>query len=257
MLLKKKILQVSDFRVFYLEGGEHFRKKGTRIFLHGWGLTVRAFEKTIAELSKHYHIIALDLPGFGRSDRVTHFLGYAAYAQFLSAFLKKVHIAEVHLIGQSMGGGICLAMGALFASQVKSIVLLNSAGIPMRKLPSIKMRAKEIAEQLHQSGYRSENWGIFNSLIYNSVRHLRFLVLSARLPIKHDLRPLLSRVKAPCLLAWGKKDDMLPVEAAYELQEHLEKTNLVLLPEYHHEWSVVYPEKLLALVKHFYTEHDI
>lgn len=257
MLLHKEYLQVSDFKVFYLEGGERFRGEGTRIFLHGWGLTGHAFEKTVSELATHYHVIALDLPGFGRSDRLTRFLGYEAYAQFLNDFLKKLNIVEPHLIGQSMGGGICLAMGALFASQVKSIVLLNSAGIPMRKLPSFKMRVQEIAEQFHQSGYRSENWRILNAFIYNSVKHFRFLAVSIHLPIKHDLRPLLSQIKVPCLLAWGEKDDMLPVEVAYELQKYLEKTKLVLLPEYHHEWSAVYPEKLLELVKQFYVERDL
>ncbi len=257
MLLEKKYIQVSGIKIFYLEGGKHLSREGTRIFLHGWGLTSQAFEKTIAQLSEHYHVIALDLPGFGRSDRQVRFWGYEAYAQFLDAFLKKLNIAQAHLIGQSMGGGICMATGALFGSQVKSIVLLNSAGVPMRTMPSFKIRIKEIVEQSHQSGYRFENCRILNALIYNSVRHLRFLAMSIHLPVKHDLRPLLKRIKVPCLLAWGKKDAMLPVEVAYELQKHLEQATVRVLQEGHHEWSVVYPEKLVALVKQFYAEHKL
>jgi len=253
MELEQKYAEVFNIRLFYREGGNQFAKQGTRLFLHGWGLTSFAFENTLKALSQHYHVIGVDLPGFGKSASLKRF-GYEVYAEVIHGLLCLLDIKKAHLMGQSMGGGICMALGALFPDRVQSMVLFNSAGIPMQKKPSFLIRTSEIVEQLSLSRFRKENFKVLSQFFYNLILNSPTLSKSIQVPIEHDLRPLLHKIKAPCLLAWGTKDDMLPVALGQEMSSYLVNARMVLLEDGHHEWCAVYPERLVGLVQQFYDE---
>lgn len=257
ILLEEKVINVRGINIFFREGGRINAQQETRIFLHGWGLSSLAFENMLKQLSKHYYVIGIDLPGFGKSDPMPHFFGYEAYAEVLNAFLEQLSLTNVHLLGQSMGGGICVTIGALFPQRIKSLVLVNSAGIPMSKNPSMITRTRELVEQYFASGFRSENKQMLQEFFLNFYYHFSYLNKSVNVPVSHDLRPFLSKVKVPCLIAWGERDAMLPVSTGHELCSYLTNAKMVVLENCHHEWSAVFPEKFVALAKTFYTEHKL
>ncbi|MDA0712862.1 MAG: alpha/beta hydrolase [bacterium] len=256
-MLEEKVINVQGINIFFREGGRMDIPQETRIFIHGWGLSSLAFENMLKQLSKHYHVIGIDLPGFGKSDSLPHFYGYEAYAELIDAFLGQLSLTSVHLLGQSMGGGICLTAGALFPRRIKSLVLVNSAGIPMSQNPSIITRTKELVEQYFASGFVPENKQMLQQFFFNFYNHLPYLSKSVHVPISHDLRPILSKVKVPCLIAWGKKDAMLPVSMGHELCAHLKNAKMIVLENCHHEWSAVFPEKFVTLANSFYSEHKL
>lgn len=237
-------LNVKGYKIHYLHAGKQHNVKETRVFLHGWALRGRAFEKLVKALGEDYQVIAPDLPGFGKSD-IPYFWGFEAYAQFICDFLDELGLEKVHLMGQSMGGGIALATAALHPERIQSVMAMNSAGVPMTKgRPSLLKRFKEIWAQ----GY---NHHLTTALLSNLFKRPRKLLRLAKVPMKHDLRPLLPRIKAPVLLAWGDLDHMYPVEFAQEMAKLIPNARVEIIHGGHHEWGLIWPEIYRKLEKEF------
>ncbi len=93
-------LQVdSETILFYEEKGEG----QTVIFIHGVMMSSKFFYKQLAQLSSDYHTIALDLRGHGKSSKVESGHTVAQYARDLKAFMEKLSLTDVILVGWSMG----------------------------------------------------------------------------------------------------------------------------------------------------------
>lgn len=240
----KSQLKIRGLEIAYAHLGQDKDPAQTRLFIHGWGLRLEAFDKLLETLSKDYPVIALDLPGFGKSTD-PYFWGYEAYAQFIAEFTDALGFSKIHLMGQSMGGGIALATAALFPERVHSVVLMNSAGIPMRNgQPSTINRIQELWAQ----GF---NRPILQAFAVNAAKHSKSLARSVSVPVKHDIRPLLPRIKAPVLLAWGDCDKMLPIAYAYEMAALIPKAQVATVSGGFHEWGLVQPEIFCSLARQF------
>ncbi|MFH0343795.1 MAG: alpha/beta fold hydrolase [Chromatiales bacterium] len=70
------------------------------VFVHGWPFDHRQFEYQFNELPKHgYRCIALDLRGFGKSDKPYARYDYDAFADDVSAVLEALELEDVTLVG--------------------------------------------------------------------------------------------------------------------------------------------------------------
>ena len=95
------------------------------VAIHGLGGTKGSFLPTVAALGARYRVIALDLPGFGDSDKP---IGASYDARFFArtviALLDALELDQVHLIGNSLGGRVALEIGLLYPDRVDRLVLL-------------------------------------------------------------------------------------------------------------------------------------
>ena len=238
----KSQLKIKNLQIAYVHLGKGKDPRQTRLFMHGYALRLDAFEKLLKVLSEDYPVIALDLPGFGDSEDPV-FWGYEAYAAFVASFIDALKIPKIHLMGQSMGGGIALATAALFPEKVYSVAIMNSAGIPMRDgQPSV-------IDRLHELWAQGFDRHIIQAFVMNTAKHLKNLALSLSVPVKHDIRYLLPRIQAPCLLAWGDCDKMLPLSYAYEMAALLPKSKVAVVSGGFHEWGLIQPEIFCSLIK--------
>jgi pimeloyl-ACP methyl ester carboxylesterase len=93
--------------------------------LHGLGATKGSFLATIAAMSDRFRVIAVDLPGFGDSDKP---IGAAYDARYFAGavvdLLDALELERVHLIGNSLGGRIALEVGLRNRERVSRIGLL-------------------------------------------------------------------------------------------------------------------------------------
>ncbi len=81
-----------------------------------------------ALLGQRYQTLAPDLPGFGGSTWDVPDYSIRAHARYLLALLDSLHVAQVHLVGFSMGGGVVLELEALAPGRVRSITMLAAIG---------------------------------------------------------------------------------------------------------------------------------
>jgi pimeloyl-ACP methyl ester carboxylesterase len=256
LVLKERRVNVDGVETFYLEGE---RLHGPSVvLLHGWGLSSHAFRSSLEFLNTRFHVVAPDLPSFGRTTAAPSFGEYQHYAHFLAHFLQAIHIDRANLIGQSMGGAICAVTAALFPDQVESLILANSAGIPLSRYEQVALkRGVELASQALASGLSAENLHAATAFARNLVTHRSDLLRSIMMAASSDIRPLLHQIKAPCLLAWGANDVIFPLEFAKEFEDRIPQAELLVIPNGYHEWSLIHPRQLLQIATKFYLKHGL
>ena len=115
-------VSAAGVKTFYLEAGR--RGAPAVVLLHGLGATCSSFLPTLADLSRDYHVFAVDLPGFGESEKPLARLDPAHQAQWAVALLDALGLERAHLIGNSMGGRVALEVGLRAPSRVDRLVLL-------------------------------------------------------------------------------------------------------------------------------------
>src|ERR1700759_4815468 len=81
------------------------------VMLHGLSGHARTWDHTAAALSGRYRVLALDQRGLGDSDWASRY-GLTPMAQDLLAFLDRLQLAEVTLMGLSMGGLVSIVFTA-------------------------------------------------------------------------------------------------------------------------------------------------
>jgi pimeloyl-ACP methyl ester carboxylesterase len=101
----------------------------TVLCLHGLGGTKASFLPTVAALAgPRYRVVAMDLPGFGESDKP---IGAPYDAEWFarSAFhtLDALGVREAHVVGNSMGGRVAIETGLMHRDRVRGLVLLSPA----------------------------------------------------------------------------------------------------------------------------------
>ncbi len=108
------------------------------ILLHGNGEDSSYFRDIIPILAKHYHVIAIDTRGHGKTPRGTAPFCLKQFALDLHYFCKKRNIQRAHLLGFSDGANIALLFALRYPYAVRSLIL-NGAN-----LSPFGLKAKEI-----------------------------------------------------------------------------------------------------------------
>ncbi len=207
------------------------------ICLHGLGATKASFLPTIAALAGDWRVVAVDLPGFGESDKPLGAAYDAPYfAGAVTALLDELGFERAHLIGNSMGGRVAIEVGLLCPERVERMALLSPAlawlrdrrwrwllRAPLPKLGLIQPAPRVITEPIVRSlvpGGRG-GWsaaGVDEFLrCYLTPRGRVAFYESARniyLDEPHGERGLWTRLAAmspPALFVWGRNDQLVPI----------------------------------------------
>ncbi len=128
--LSTRHVQIGDTDWAYYEGGEG----PTIVLLHGYGMDRHAWLKVAKPLTRNFHLIIPDLPGWGETTRIKgQGYGVAAQSKRLAAFLHTVVPGRPMLVGHSMGGAIAGYYASEHPDRVGSLVLVDSLGLSFDK----------------------------------------------------------------------------------------------------------------------------
>ena len=119
--------QVNDLRLHYLEAGE-----GEPILLlHGFPTSSHLYRNILPQLAKTHRAIALDLPGYGLSDKPLDVrYDYDFYADVLDSFLDALGIGDTNLVVHDLGGPVGLYWALRHPGRVPKLVILNTLVYP-------------------------------------------------------------------------------------------------------------------------------
>jgi pimeloyl-ACP methyl ester carboxylesterase len=224
------------------------------LHIHGLGATKASFLPTVAALAPHYRAIAVDLPGFGDSEKPIR-VGYDApyFARAMVALLDALGFDRADVIGNSLGGRIALELGFSHAARVRRLGLLAPSLAWLRDRPWAPL-LKLVAPQLGliQPAPRPVVEAIVRRVIpgseaqwtaagvdeflrsYLTARGRAAFYAAARniyLEEPHGPNGFWTRLPSlqpPSLFVWGRKDPLVPmafarhVERALPHAEHLE-----------------------------------
>lgn len=251
--LVEKQVDVNEHSIYYLEGGTASDSEPI-LFVHGWSVSTKPYQEILNVLSQRYKVIAPTLPGFGKSSGSNLNWDYNDYADFLLSFMKKLNINKIHLIGQSLGGGISVTLAALMPSLVRSLILVDSTGIPVAPVPKVFFqRLIEMTAQTPQIKF-PQFIQMFQGFLYSLFFKPQNTIQTLWLALEKDLKPLLPKIESPCLLAWGANDRTTPLSAAQEFSQRIKGSKLVVVNGVYHEWSIYFVQKFTNIVFDFIDE---
>ncbi len=226
--LPVKTIQLSSGKLAYIEKG----KGKTILFIHGLGGNSSHWAKSVKELSSTYKCIAIDLPGYGYSDKKIDTKGkdqLQFYADVISEFLQKKKIKQVILAGHSMGGQIAI-ITSLQNKKVKKLILAASAGLETftqkeaqlllaSTPPSVFEKQDEAvirnnfklnfylqpadAEELIQDRLKMKqckDFSLYCATVSNGIKGM----------LAHPVKESLKNISIPVLILFGANDALIP-----------------------------------------------
>jgi pimeloyl-ACP methyl ester carboxylesterase len=120
------VAQVMDsIEVAYVDEGQGDQ---TLLLIHGLGSYLPAWKPVIEELKSDYRVIALDLPGYGKSAKGAYPYSMPFFAQVVRLFMEQVGIHKPVVLAHSMGGQIAMRLSLDHPESVEKLVLAAPAG---------------------------------------------------------------------------------------------------------------------------------
>jgi pimeloyl-ACP methyl ester carboxylesterase len=223
------------------------------VCVHGLGGTKASFLPTVAALADSYRVIALDLPGFGESDKPIAAPYDAPYfAKAVAAVLDSLEIENAHLIGNSLGGRVALELGLLSPERVRRLVLLSPAlawlrdrrwgwilQLPLPRLGLIQPTPRALAEPIVRrltggaDGWAAAGVDEFLRSYLTPSGRAAFYQAARNIYLDEPLGEQgfwtrLKELSPRSLFVWGRQDSLVPigfmkhVERALPAARHLE-----------------------------------
>jgi pimeloyl-ACP methyl ester carboxylesterase len=242
-------LSVEGARVRYVDVGEG----PTVVLLHGFASSIENWVTVMPKLVKQHRIIAIDMKGFGWTDRPVGDYSPKAQAQLLQAVLTERGVTgPIALVAHSYGSSVALAFALEYPRQVQRIALYD-AWVYEEQLPSMfhMARAQGIGELLYGLFY-SERYeerltlGFYNpdfvaQQLVDDVEKAferpgtRYGALEAVRGMRFDeMSDRYRTITAPTLLLWGREDIVTPVSIGEKLVRALPNAKLNVYPRCGH-----------------------
>ncbi len=98
------------------------------VLVHGLGSDLRAWQRNLDALARRHRVIALDLPGFGRSSKPRTVPSLAGWAACVDALTHALELRDFVLVGHSMGGQLALHHALALPGRARALVLVAPAG---------------------------------------------------------------------------------------------------------------------------------
>jgi pimeloyl-ACP methyl ester carboxylesterase len=256
-MVESRFATVGGTRLHYLAAGV----PGGRVtlLLHGGGIDSAqvSWRHLIPELAALHYVLALDLPGYGRSNPPPPETAYTTEYLVRTAlgFLDELGVEQASLVGLSMGGATALGAALTAPERVRRLVLVDSYGLqdraPYHALSVAALRMPEFVQQVV--------WGMVRdyplvmrlglSAIYHNPLRLTHETLSdAHESIRLELfyqwlqsevrlfhtrtnyTARLDKLALPVLLVHGQHDRSIPLRWAQRAARRLPQGELVVIP---------------------------
>jgi pimeloyl-ACP methyl ester carboxylesterase len=260
--------KIDGVRVHVIEQGNGFPV----LLIHGFGGSTYDFRTLIPALAERFRVIAVDLPGFGFSDRDAPELSGPAWVEMLRALLQRLGVERAIVIGHSMGGMVAQRFAAEHPKMVERLVLIASPRADQRPpfradsrvasallaclqgltygLGGItRVARRTVADPALMSGEALEEH-LRPLRVRGSAAAVRQLVRDAAREEPVDL----ARVTTPTLLLWGSEDRIVPLKVGEELRALLPNARLEVVQGAGHMVLEERPEETHQIVLRFLNE---
>ena len=114
-MAKDGFVETSHGRIHYLAAGTG---PDVLILLHSNGGSSYEWEDVLDGMAQSYRVLAWDMPGHGDSEPITKHYSVEMYADAVIAFMDALGIATASVLGSSIGGGICVSLGARHGKRI-------------------------------------------------------------------------------------------------------------------------------------------
>ena len=225
------------------------------LLLSPWPESLFAFEPTWSRLAEHVHLVAVDLPGFGHSQRRDALLSPRAMGEFVVRIADAFGLDNPHVVGPDIGTGAALFAAALHPGRLRSLVVgSGGAAFPLQlgglledwvEAPDLDAFRSADPRQIVAGALRGiERHALPDAIredyltsyegdrFVESMRYVR--TYPAELPV---LRDLLAQIQAPVQIIVGRRDTAVPPVNGEFLDERLPSSRLDIIDAGHFTWE--------------------
>jgi len=254
-------VRVNDIEMFYVENGQG----DALVLIHGLGGDHGEWIMQVPVFAKKYRVIALDLRGHGKSDKVGEEYSFPIFAKDVIGLLDKLGIDKAYFCGVSMGGGVALQIALSYPERVKGLILVDTAARVSEQTAKVLSKwvelfqkegfdayfDQEIKDVFHPS-FIEANPGLIKQIKEVSRhRDLQTVIKAATGLRAFNFVDQLSKISVPTLIVHGEDDRVVPVEEARLLHEKIPNSKLVVFSECGHGTIVEKAQEFNKVVMEF------
>ncbi len=254
------VKKIDSIAVNYIDEGEG----GIVLFLHGWGANITLYTGIIQVLAQNHRVIALDLPGFGKTPEPPEPWCVDDYVNFVVRFIASFRVPRLGIVAHSFGGRIFYKMNARakLPFVIERAALIDSAGI----LPKKTFKQK-VSLRCYKIGRAVMSTRVLHFLYPDAVEDMRRKrgsadynnatpIMRATLvkAVNEDLEPYMHLVNCPTLLIWGDQDTATPLSDAKRMEELIPDAGLVVCEGAGHFSFVEQAPKVHGALTAFFAE---
>ena len=247
------------------------------LLIHGFGADSRNWVRFANELEGDYRFVIPDLPGHGDTEPRTTDMDYgiSEQAQRLFRLLDALQVDQVHVAGNSMGGAIAIEMARHQPRRLRSLGLVDSAGITLQtpkflnaleqsdSNPLIPRTAEDFHTTLDWASERSVGIPDFAITLMGEEKAANAEVaekvwqdINLDPAMRLQGRGVLPEIETPTLILWGREDALLSVENVRVFQQELPNNRAVILEGVGHVPMAEAPEESADAFRAFWKDID-
>jgi pimeloyl-ACP methyl ester carboxylesterase len=250
------------------------------LFIHGFASSTYTWEKVAPALNKlGYHIWALDIKGFGWSDKPKDTsYDILTLTEEVYQWMEAFGLDDVVLVGNSLGGGITTLMALLHPEKVGRMVLIDAAAYNTKfpfilKLASFPLSAEItklffshwVVKQTLCEVYHHKAWitkdqvdAYYDRLKTDNALNAQIAIVRALVFSKFEKYiNRIPEIQSKSLIIWGEHDRWIPRSSAYRFNEELRDATLVIVPECGHMPQEEYPDFTVRLIDAFIQDKPV
>jgi pimeloyl-ACP methyl ester carboxylesterase len=249
------------------------------VFVHGISGSWQSWLENLPHFARTHRVIALDLPGFGRSPMPSWPIDVPAYGRLLHDFCEKLEVRSgAALVGNSLGGFVGAEAVTADPGRFDHLALVSAAGIintwnPEERAvvtsriwktlsPHFAIRSREI---IVRPGLRRVAFHRFVrfpnllrpellwELMANGLERCGGFADTLSSVIRHDIRERLGGIEIPTLVLWGFDDRVIPVQAALSYHRRIPGSRLEIFERTGHVPQLERPARFNAILEGFLT----
>ncbi|GAB6097222.1 alpha/beta fold hydrolase [Desulfatiferula olefinivorans] len=271
LTLKKAAVSIGD--VVYLDNagdGDDGKDRDVILMIHGFGGDKDNWIRLCDKMPAGYRFLVPDLPGHGESaSDLSNTYTIENQARWLAEFLAALNVDTVHLVGNSMGGAIGIRLALDHPDTVRTLTLLDSAGVFRTESEFIQMVKQGVNPLVVSS---EEDFKRLMNLVMEKKPYIPgpiFDVLAEKKIARKDkdekiftdmqadiltMENRLSDLSLPTLIVWGDHDRVLHVDNASVFHEKIGGSRLTILKNIGHLPMLEDPKKTAAVYDAFLSD---
>jgi pimeloyl-ACP methyl ester carboxylesterase len=249
------LVNVNGLKTFYESRG----KGKPLILIHGAGGSSGYWDIQLSELSKKLRVIAIDLPGHGKSERLKERVSIERYAEHVAGFMKQIKLNRAVMLGHSMGGLVVQQLVLKHPELFEKLIIVDSAA----KFPG--SGGSEFADRVRN---QPETFSEFLPMFFSKktlsegnltsiLKHLQpssvfdpnVLADDFEVTGALDLREKIKGITVPTLIIVGAEDRLLSLSQF--IHENIKESEIEIIPDAGHLPMLEKPDEFNKAILRF------
>src|SRR4051794_2800001 len=243
---------VDGVRIRYADSGSS--QEPTVLLTSPWPESVYAFAPIWATLADHARLFAVDLPGFGASERREQLLSPRAMGEFLAELIAEVDLGSPHILAPDVGTSAALFAAAAHPERIASVIVgTGGAAVPLQLGeplaswvldPDLDKYRRMDARAIVGAALDTIAGGVPDDIradyldCYDGDRFAESMRYVRRYPQElPELAELLPQIATPVTIINGRNDSVVPLANAEFLDERLPASRLAIIDAGHFVWE--------------------